>query len=349
MSNWNSNIIVTGVTIKKALSTLNEIGIANTVLFVVDDEGRLLGSVTDGDIRRGLLGEKSIYDTVDDIMNVQCKRLHENNIDGVLISELKRAGFMTVPVLTPEDKVCNILNLQEYKEIIPVDAIMMAGGRGERLLPLTKETPKPLVPVGDKPILEHNIDRLVQFGVHSIHISVNYLADKITDYFKDGSSKGIQIKYIREPHALGTIGSVSLIEDFKHETLLLMNSDLLTNVDYSDMYREFVNSRADMLVATVPHHVDLPYAILELDDKEVKSLEEKPRYTYFANAGIYIFKKELINYIPQGGYYNATDLMDKVIRDRKKLVHYPILGYWLDIGRMTDYHKAQDDINHIRW
>lgn len=349
MNNWNSNIISSGETIKFALSRLNEIGIANNVLFVVDNEKRLLGSVTDGDIRRGLLGEKSIYDRVDDIMNVNCKRLYEDNFDNQLVHELRGIGILTLPVLNNNNVICNILNLQDYKEILPIDAIMMAGGRGERLLPLTKDTPKPLVPVGSKPIIEYNIDRLIQFGIQNIQISVNYLADMIMNHFNDGSDRGIKISYIRETQPLGTIGSVSLVNSFTHDTLLLMNSDLLTNVDYSDMHSEFIKTKADMLVATVPHHVDLPYAILELEDKEVKSLEEKPRYTYFANAGIYMFKKSLVNYIPRGGYFNATDLMERVIKDKKRLIHYPILGYWLDIGRMSDYHKAQEDIKHIRW
>jgi NDP-sugar pyrophosphorylase family protein len=167
--------------------------------------------------------------------------------------------------------------------------------------------------------------------------------------FGDGKEKGISIKYIRETSPLGTIGSLSLAESFAHDVILLMNSDLLTNIDFGDLYNEFALSGADMAVATIPHHVDLPYAILELQDNTVSSLREKPRYTYFANAGIYLFKASLLSYLPNGDFYNATDLMEKVIAEGKKLVHFPILGYWLDIGRMSDYQKAQDDIKHINW
>ncbi len=349
MKNWKLNILSDKSTIKQALARLNEIGIASNVLFVVDDQHVLKGSVTDGDIRRGLLGNTGVNDSVTLIMHADCRRINKDAIDNNLIRQYRDKGIVTLPVVDEQNRVIEILNLNQYKEIIPVDAILMAGGKGERLLPLTKDLPKPLLKVGERPIIEYNIDRLIRFGVQHIHISVNYMADKIADYFKDGAEKGISIKYIREEKPLGTIGSVTLAEPFVHDVLLLMNSDLLTNIDFGDLYNEFIKSGADMAVATIPHHVDLPYAILELDENTVSSLREKPRYTYFANAGIYLFKKSLLSYLPHAEYYNATDLMERVIAEGKKLVHFPILGYWLDIGRMGDYLKAQDDIKHINW
>lgn len=347
MRNWKQNIIQDNCTIKEALSRLNEIGIAFNVLFVVDSNNKLQGSITDGDIRRGLLNNTLINDSVMTILNRNCKRINKDGINNNLIRKFKDTGIFILPVVTDKDEVVDVFNISEFREIIPVDAIIMAGGKGERLLPLTKETPKPLLPVGEKPIIEHNIDRLKNYGVQHIHISVNYLAEKICDYFEDGNKKGISIKYVRETKPLGTIGAASLIDSFVHDTILLMNSDLLTNIDFADLYNEFVQSGADMAVATIPHHVDLPYAILELQDNTVSSLKEKPRYTYFANAGIYLFKKKLLDYLPKGEHYNATDLMEKVIAENKKLIHFPVLGYWLDIGRMSDYHKAQEDFKHI--
>jgi len=347
MKNWKNNILSHTSSIKQALARLNEIGIASNVLFIVDDRNVLQGSVTDGDIRRGLLGDAGINSRVTLVMHAECQRIQKEAFNNYLIRNYRERGIVILPVVDECNRVIDILNLNQYKEIIPVDAILMAGGKGERLLPLTKETPKPLLKVNGKPIIEYNIDRLIQFGVQHIHISVNYLAGQIAACFNDGSEKGISIKYIREEKPLGTIGSVSLAEPFVHDVLLLMNSDLLTNINFGDLYDEFIKTGADMAVATIPHHVDLPYAILELNDNTVASLREKPRYTYFANAGIYLFKKELLQYLPPAAYYNATDLMEKVIAEGKKLVHFPILGYWLDIGRMSDYHKAQEDIKHI--
>jgi NDP-sugar pyrophosphorylase family protein len=209
--------------------------------------------------------------------------------------------------------------------------------------------PKPLLKVGNKPIIEHNIDRLIQFGVKHIHISINYKGDMIREYFGNGSGKGIDIQYICEEKPLGTIGSMALVDRFEKDELLLLNSDLLTNIDFSDFYKLFSSTGAEMGVATVPHHVDLPYAIMELDENRVISLQEKPRYTYFANAGIYLIKADLLQYILKDHFFNATDLMEKVIQGNKKLISYPILGYWLDIGRMNDYVKAQEDIQHLRF
>ncbi|HLK28172.1 MAG TPA: nucleotidyltransferase family protein [Puia sp.] len=347
MDDKGEYIIQSDFTIRDALQRLNNIGVASMVLFIADENYKLLGSLTDGDIRRGLLKNVSVNDRVTAVMNHNCTSILRSSLNSKLIKELRNKQLNYVPVLNDDKTISLIINLNEYKEPIPVHAIIMAGGKGERLLPLTKETPKPLLKIGNKPIVEHTIDRLVQFGVRNIHISINYLGHLIEDHFKDGSSKGASINYIREPRALGTIGSVSLIEKFKHDVVLLMNSDLLTNIDFGDFYNEFVQSGGDMAVATVPHHVDLPYAILELDESRVISLQEKPRYTYFANAGIYLIKKELLECLPKGDFYNATDLMEKAIADKKKLINYPILEYWLDIGRMNDYLKAQEDIRHL--
>jgi len=154
---------------------------------------------------------------------------------------------------------------------------------------------------------------------------------------------------INENEYLGTAGALSLIDDFHNDTVLLMNSDLLTNIDYEDFYRTFLNTGADTMVASIPYEVNLPYAIFDAVDRNVSSFIEKPNYTYFANAGIYLIKKELIKLIPKSTFFNATDLMDLIIKSNKKLIHYPIRGYWLDIGKHEDFEKAQKDISHINW
>lgn len=349
MRSWQNRIIPQAFTIKQALAILDEVGVASNVLFVVDEDDRLLGSVTDGDIRRGFLKDASVKDSITTVMNVNCKKVFFYNLDNAFINYCRQEGINYIPVVCEQEKVIDILNLHDYKEIINVDAVIMAGGRGERLMPLTKDIPKPMLKVGNKPIIEYNIDRLQKFGVRNIHISINYLGHQIKDYFNDGSDKGLNIHYVQEDKPLGTIGSITLVQEFENEIVLLMNSDLLTNIDFGDFYREFTRSGADVCVATIPHHIDLPYAILELQDSSVVSLKEKPRYTYFANAGIYLIRKEILNHIPVGQAYNATDLMDRVLQNGGKVLHYPILGYWLDIGRMNDYYKAQEDVKHIYW
>ncbi len=349
MHSWQTRILINSAAIKNALAILDEIGVVSNVLFVVDENNRLLGSVTDGDIRRGFLKDASVKDSITTVMNPNCKRLIRYQLDNAFIDFCKREGIRYVPVVDEGNKIIDILDLQDYKEIILADAVIMAGGKGERLMPLTKDIPKPMLKVGDKPIIEYNIDRLQKFGIRNIHISINYLGHQIEDYFKSGFDRGLNIHYVKEDKVMGTIGSITMIPSFDQDVILLMNSDLLTNIDFGDFYREFLKSGALMGVATIPHHIDLPYAILELQDSTVTSLKEKPRYTYFANAGIYFLRKDVLKRIPANSFYNATDLMEKVLQDSGKLFHYPILGYWLDIGRLNDFYKAQEDIKHIYW
>ena len=175
------------------------------------------------------------------------------------------------------------------------------------------------------------------------------MADQLRDYFKDGSSKFLNIKYVQEGKPLGTIGSILLVEDFKHDDIIVMNSDLLTNIDFADFYKLYKAKDADMAVAATTYNVDIPYAVLEVDNSNmVKSLKEKPRYTFYSNAGIYILKKKLLKMIPHNAYFDITDLMEKILELKLKLVTYPINGYWLDIGKHEDLKKAQEDIKHIK-
>jgi NDP-sugar pyrophosphorylase family protein len=223
----------------------------------------------------------------------------------------------------------------------------MAGGRGERLKPLTDTVPKPLLMVGDKPIIQHNIDRLISFGVDDFWISLRYLGRQIEDFIRDGSHLGVRIKYVTEDMALGTIGSVSLIPVFEHEYVLITNSDILTNLDYEKFFLDFIESKADFAVATIPYNVNVPYAVLETNDNLIQSFREKPTYTYFANAGIYLIKRELCCKIPKDEFYNATDLLEYLITNNYKVISFPLRGYWLDIGKHDDYLKAQADIEFI--
>ena len=347
MHSWQSRILPSSAVIKQGLAILDEIGVVSNVLFVVDEVGRLLGSVTDGDIRRAFLRDASVKDSIASVMNVNCKKLMRYQMNNEFIDSCRKEGIRYVPVIDEANRIIDVLDIRDYKEIIPADAVIMAGGKGERLMPLTKDIPKPMLKVGDKPIIEYNIDRLQKFGIRNVHISINYLGHQIEEYFRNGFDKGLNIHYVRETVPMGTIGAISSIPSFENDVILLMNSDLLTNIDFGDFYREFMKSGAKMGVATIPHHVDLPYAILELEDSTVTSLKEKPRYTYFANAGIYFLRTEVLELVPSNSFYNATDLMEKVLQGSDKLFHYPILGYWLDIGRLNDYYKAQEDIRHI--
>lgn len=329
----------------EALNKLNEEE-SNQTLFVVDDNNRLIGTLTDGDIRRGfIIG----LDLKSPVYLFAHKKF--TSINGIIkvsdIKRIKQEGKKVLPKLNSLGQIEKIYNLTNLNSILPVHAVIMAGGRGERLRPLTDSIPKPMLPLGLKPILEHNIDRLISFGVETITITVRYLAEQIIDYFGDGSSKGINIDYIKEETPLGTIGALSLIEDIKQESVLVLNSDIFSNINFEDLFLVFENSNADMAVASIPYSVDIPYAIMELEGNTIKSFKEKPKNTYYANAGIYLIKKQTVNIIPRGRFFNATDLMNSIISNNGRLIHSPITGYWIDIGKHDDYNKAKEIIKHL--
>jgi dTDP-glucose pyrophosphorylase len=342
----HKNIIHTKTTIKDALQILNQLG-TNLTLFVLSSENKLEGALTDGDIRRGLLNGHNLNDIVDIVMNKNFKYILDEEYNKETLSYLREEGIKLVPILDRKLHFKKLLDLSKINTHIKVDAIIMAGGEGVRLRPMTEYIPKPLLLVGNKPIIEHNIDRLITFGVNIFFISIKYLGHQIQEYFGDGLNKNVEIKYLKEDLPLGTIGSLSLVPSFLHEDILVLNSDLLTNIDFEDFYNTFKSSNADMAVATTSYQVNIPYAVMDLENETVISFKEKPTYTFYSNAGIYLIKKHLVKLIPEGINFNATDLMDLVIKSGKKIIHYPILGYWLDIGSHSDFEKAQTDINKI--
>lgn len=348
MRNFREHLIFSGSTIKDALVKLDVLS-KDAIIFVVNKDDKLVGSLTDGDVRRALIKGVTIDKTVDEIIQSHPKYIRKGDQDIQKIIEYREGFFRILPVIDADDKVVNVINFGEIRSYLPIDAIIMAGGRGQRLQPLTDITPKPLLKVGDKAIMEYNVDRLSLYGVDDFWFSVKYLGEQIENYFGDGTDKNIDIEYVWEDLPLGTIGAVSKIDNLKHDYVLVMNSDILTNIDYEKLFLDFVQKDADISVVTIPYKVSIPYAVLETKDGYIKSFQEKPTYTYYSNGGIYLMKKSVLQHIPKDGFFNATDLIDKLIEDKMKVISYPLLGYWLDIGKHEDYKKAQEDIKQIRF
>jgi dTDP-glucose pyrophosphorylase len=317
-------------------------------VFVLDSQEKVVGTVTDGDIRRALIRGLTIKDKVTDVMRQNFSYLEENEVDLNKISDFRRKKLKAVPLISKKWNLIKVYDFTRTKSILPIDAVIMAGGRGERLRPLTDTVPKPLLKVGGKEIISYNFDRLLQFGIANQIVTVNYLGHKIDDFCKNYNSE-INFNIVKEDKFLGTAGSLSLIKDFNNDVILLMNSDLLTDIDYEDFYKSFIMNEADILVASVPYPVSIPYAIFENEDLKVKSFKEKPEYIYYANAGIYLIKRKVLNLIPKNEFYNATDLMEKIIELDMRLIHYPMHNYWLDIGKPADFKKANEDINNIKF
>jgi dTDP-glucose pyrophosphorylase len=341
----SENCIQKDKSIREALKRIN--ALLGMTLFVVDENKVVLGTITDGDIRRYLINDGEISDSLEKIMSTNFTFLSESDLKIEEFSKLREKSIRYVPLLDDKGCLVKTIDLEKQKSLLPLEAVLMAGGKGTRLRPMTLTTPKPLLEVGGKPIIEYNIDRLIEFGVQKIYISVNYLKDQLKDYFGDGSSKGIKIEYIEETEITGTLGSATYIENYTTEQILVMNSDLLTNIDFEDLFIQHSKLASEMTVATVPYKVSIPYGIVETKNQMVQSIIEKPTYTYYSNAGIYIINSTCLKEIPQKKFYNATDLIEKLIEEKRKVSNYPILSYWLDIGKPIDFEKAQEDVKHI--
>ncbi|MBS1526949.1 MAG: nucleotidyltransferase family protein [Bacteroidetes bacterium] len=348
MNNYKKHLIHESANIKEALNKLNMLGL-DGILFVTDDGERLIGSLTDGDIRRGLLRGLGLDNVVVEFIQKDPKFFRRGNYNIHEVIDYRTRGFRIVPVIDADNRIINIVNFRIHRSCLPVDAIIMAGGRGERLRPLTDNVPKPLLIVGNKPIIEHNVDQLAGYGVSDLWISLRYLGEQIRDYFKDGESKGVSIQYVWEDAPLGTIGAAARVNENTHDYVLVMNSDILTNLNYEDFFLDFINKNADFSVVTIPYDVKVPYAVLEMSGDNVRSFKEKPTYTYYSNGGIYLMKKECLDMIPRDTFFNTTDLMETLIAEGKNVISYPLRGYWLDIGRHDDYRQAQADIEYIKF
>lgn len=349
MNHFEHHIIPNSTTIRQALVLLNGLKDRFLILFVIDEDEKMLGTITDGDIRRAFLSDVSMDDNVTKGIYRHFKFICKKDFTLEQFISYKEQDITLLPVLDEEGKILTIRNLKSLQSLLPLDAVIMAGGDGQRLRPLTEKTPKPLLKVGNKPIIEHNIDRLLKFGIQNIHITLRYLGEQIEEYFGDGSEKEATIRYVKEKDRLGTLGAVTLCEDFENDVVLVMNSDLLTNIDYEDFYKRFIETKADMLIAAVPYAVTVPYAVLETKNHRVNRFVEKPTYTYHSNAGIYLVKKELFEKIDRNKKYDATDFMQLLIEEDKNVQTYLLMEYWLDIGRHDDFEKAQIAIKHIKF
>ena len=342
------HIINQDLTLIEALSRINGVAPEPLVLFVLDEQNRMVGTLTDGDSRRALIAGASVDDKVSKVMHRNFNYMKVEDIDDV--KEIKRQRDLKmrlVPVLDAEKHIVEIINLEKYNSRLPFDAVLMAGGKGERLRPLTLETPKPLLKVGEKCIIDHNIDRLISYGVKHISVTVNYLKEQIEEHFAEPRGE-VKVQTVREPKFLGTIGSIQFVKKIYNDTVLVMNSDLFTNINYEDFYLHFKEHDADMSVAAVPYSVQVPYGIFKIENRrDITGLVEKPTYDYYANAGIYLIKKSALDQIPEETFFNATDLIEALIAAGRKVIRFPLNGTWIDIGNPQEYKRANELVKHM--
>lgn len=327
-------------TIRQALQRINNLKNVPLTLFIVKNQ-QLIGTLTDGDIRRALLAGISLDEPATAAMHRHYKAITPTTDPLDTIDQARAAGITLLPIIDHNHTLTNILDLRTKHTILPLDAILMAGGRGERLRPLTLNTPKPLLPVAGKPIIDHNIDALAACGIKNIYVTVNYLHHLIEQHFRQYQPAGTTITCVKEPRPLGTFGSIGLVKNLSAPNILIMNSDLLTDIDFEEMYRQHKKADADITIAAIPYNVSVPYAILQTNGHQCTGLQEKPTFNYLANAGVYIVKHSLLDTITGEERLDATDFIEQTLAQKnKKIITYPIKGTWIDIGSPDDYRAA---------
>lgn len=335
------------LTIKDALVALNKLRSTTLTLFVLNNNSQIVGTLTDGDIRRALVNGHDLSCTLDKVMHRDFKFIRQEEFTVANLKSFRDRRIMFIPILDAKNHVVDVVNLQKFKSKLPIDAVLMAGGKGERLRPLTEKTPKPLLEVGGKCIIDHNVDRLISYGVQHVNVTVNYLGEQLEEHFATPRD-GVQVRTFREPKFLGTIGSIKFVDTFYNDTVLVMNSDLFTNIDYEDFFLHFQMHNAEMSVAAVPYNISIELGILDLNGRNIKGLIEKPKYNYYANAGIYLIKKRALAEIPENTFFHATHLVEKLIVQGKKVIRYPLNGTWIDIGTPQEYERAKELVKHLK-
>lgn len=342
------HIIHEDSTLITALERLNALSGGVMTLFAVNEDGVMSGALTDGDVRRGLLAGLSLSSPLKDAMRRDFRAIRSGLDDVAVMKEAREAGIKLLPALDAEDRVVRLYDLTLTRSLLPISAILMAGGKGERLRPLTLDTPKPLLEVGGKAIIDYNIEALARVGVSDVTVTTRYLAEKIIEHFSSPVA-GINVKCVVEDRPLGTIGAASLVKrDNPDGITLVMNSDLLTTISLEDMYLRHISEKADVTVAAIPYSVSVPYAILATDGANITGIEEKPSYSYYANAGIYMISNRLLDRLPSDKVTDATDLVENAIAEGEKVVYFPVNGTWIDIGSPMDFRQAQDLMRYHR-
>lgn len=312
------------------------------IALVVDEENHLLGTITDGDIRRALIRGASLSDEIDSIMTREYVAAYENTSNYDLIVLMGQKAIKQIPIIDKEWKLVDIMTLSDLltKQKKDNKFVIMAGGLGTRLKPLTNTTPKPLLPIGNKPILETIIEHAKSHGFTDITISLNYLSESIKNYLGDGSKIGVKISYVDEKDSLGTAGALSLMKEDINKDVIVINGDILTRANFDRMLQLHIKNNNLLTVGTRPYKTQVPYGIIKEENSEITSIEEKPVLNYTINAGIYILSPEAVKAIPANTFFHMTHLMEKLIAQNKRVGTFLIEDYWLDIGKINDYYRA---------
>jgi dTDP-glucose pyrophosphorylase len=347
MKNFEKFKLKIDSTVKEALKIIDE-G-AKQIGLVLDEDNQLIGTLTDGDIRRGILRGVVLEDSIELIINRTPIVCTVNQSKDEILRIASEKKIYKVPIVNLEgvlirlEEINTLIKQKEYSNSV----VLMVGGLGSRLNPLTMEKPKPLLKVGHKPILETIIGNFSTYGFKNIILSVHYKSQMIENYFGDGSSFGVNITYIHEEKRMGTAGGLSMMKDELNVPFFVMNGDLLCKVNFIHMLKYHLENNTVATMGVREYDLQIPYGIVNVDNHRITSIEEKPTQNLLVNAGIYILENEVLNYIPDDTFFDMPTLFKNIIADKKRTISYPISEYWLDIGRISDFEQANREYNKV--
>ncbi|WP_169045741.1 nucleotidyltransferase family protein [Aeromonas salmonicida] len=346
--NWEKVVLSPEHTVRDALAVINEEALR--VCLVVDQDQHLLGVVTDGDIRRAILNNVALTQSVTEVMNPTPITVSTKMARTELLELMRERSILSLPVINEAGKLIGLETWEQAAQVPSYDnpVFIMAGGFGTRLRPLTDNCPKPMLKVGDKPILEILLNQFLKAGFKNIYISTHYMPEQITGYFGDGSAWGADIRYVHEESPLGTGGALGLLPaDIPALPLIMINGDVLTTVDFNHLL-DFHNKYQPMATMCVREYdYQIPYGVISGDGHRILEMQEKPIQRYFVNAGIYVVSPALFMNVPRQERIDMPTLLEQQIAKQEEVLMFPIHEYWLDIGRMDDFHKAQLDIKGL--
>lgn len=344
---WKSVLVSDHTTIREALLLLDQTGLQ--ILLVTDPNRKLLGTITDGDIRRGLLKGLVLDDVIKTVVFTAPTVALVTDSNSDVIKKAVVAKIHQIPIVDEYNKVVGLKEIDELikPSIKPNKVVLMVGGLGTRLYPLTKNTPKPMLKVGNKPILHTIVDRFSNYGFVDIIMCVNYKSEAIKAYFGNGEKFGVNIEYILEEERMGTAGALSLLSSRPKEPFFVMNGDLLTNINFESLQDYHLSQDAIATMCVREYDFQVPYGVVNIEESKVTSIIEKPIHKFFVSAGIYMLSPEALDLIPSKQYYDMPSLFEKIIENKKLLVSFPIHEYWLDIGRMNEFEQANREYSEV--
>ena len=333
----------------KLMNVMQKIDESSLQFAVVVDNKVLIGTVTDGDIRRGFLNGKTLHTPICEIMNSNPIFAHVNDDKSKYIKLLKQHKLKHLPIVDDNKEVVNIFfadilsNIQEKSNKV----ILMLGGLGTRLRPLTNDLPKPMLKVGNKPIVETIVEGFKQYGYTNFIFSVNYKKDIIQNYFQSGEALGVSIEYVEESMRMGTAGALSLLENRPENSFFVMNGDLLTQVNFEQLMQFHMEQSAVATMCVREYEYQIPFGVIETEGASLTAIKEKPIQRNFVNAGIYVLSPEVFEFIPEDKFYDMPTLFEQLIQANKKTAVFPIHEYWLDIGQIDDFKRANDQFKEL--